>query len=419
MDRLVFDAYKTKDVILKSLDIVKQFIIDHKLLLTGGMAIDMALKSIGEEGIYKDELPDYDFYSPTFYKHSYELGQKLCQAGMPNVTVINALHVVTMRIRTDFDVVGDLTYMNPSIFEKMPYLEIEGMRVIHPHFIMATQFLSLARTFDNYPREIIFHRSKKDIIRCNLLDKAFPVPPGKAPKMTTVTFSLKEFGSVCLSGWTALAYWSGKLKRIGDLKFEVEIPEGRDVEILSESIDKLDLSKASGWRSGYLDIVPRSFVLDNIRVFDSFGYKISAHQDEVYICNMQYVLCQLICEVLFLDNDDISKADETRYGYNKARELLIEGIAAGKKELMPSINMYGVHSLSANFFIGAVRFLHEAEVPNIDLNKFQLPSMHAFSQCVIPEKLLEYDAQSCEFYKNDYQETTPFEPLQLILQKLQ
>lgn len=446
MDRMVFDAYKKRDIILKSLDIVRQFIIDKNLLLTGGMAIDMALKSVGNEGIYtEDELPDYDFFSPQFHVHAYELGQKLCQAGMPGITVINALHIMTMKIRTDFDVVGDLTFMNPSIFEKMPYLEITSndkkpIRVIHPHFMMATQFLSLARSFDNYPREIIFHRGKKDIIRCNMLDENFPLPIGKKPTMKTIQFDINDLGSVCLSGWTALSYWLGECKSTGvpEIKLEVNIPKDRDIEMLSEHIDDLISPEESSaestskkykivrWMAGYLDIIPRSIVIQEsekpkIRVFDSFGYKIGAHYDpelKVHVCNLQYVLCQLMCE--YLDTIDTPSNEYIRYGYHQARDLVIGATADPKaqKLLLPTVKTYGVHNLSSNFFIGAVRFLHEADISNIDISKFQLPSMHAFDQCVVPERLLEYDVQTCEFFRSNYRDTEPFEPLQVILRRV-
>ena len=50
--------------VLKGLDIVKDFIIENKLIITGGMAIDYALKLKGDKLYEDNQLPDYDFYTP-------------------------------------------------------------------------------------------------------------------------------------------------------------------------------------------------------------------------------------------------------------------------------------------------------------------------------------------------------------------
>ena len=47
-----------------ALDIVKKFIVDRKLILFGGLAIDYALRLKGDK-IYSDtKRPDLDFLSP-------------------------------------------------------------------------------------------------------------------------------------------------------------------------------------------------------------------------------------------------------------------------------------------------------------------------------------------------------------------
>ena len=50
------------DDIEKALNVVKKFIQKKKLVLYGGLAIDLSLKHTGEKGIYSDDvIPDYDF----------------------------------------------------------------------------------------------------------------------------------------------------------------------------------------------------------------------------------------------------------------------------------------------------------------------------------------------------------------------
>ncbi len=74
MDEIVFNRHFQKDEILRALNIVKQFILKRKRILTGGMAIDFALKNKGK-ALYSDtKLPDYDFYSPQFHVDAYDIG---------------------------------------------------------------------------------------------------------------------------------------------------------------------------------------------------------------------------------------------------------------------------------------------------------------------------------------------------------
>src|SRR5579883_1517625 len=87
----------------KSLKIVQKFIIDKKRIVYGGLAIDLSLKSVGHPGIYaNDSIPDFDIMSPDFYNDSNELAKVLHQAGLKNISSINASHFSSRRVRTNF-----------------------------------------------------------------------------------------------------------------------------------------------------------------------------------------------------------------------------------------------------------------------------------------------------------------------------
>ena len=94
----------------RALEIVRSFIAERKLVLYGGQAIDFALRLKGS-GIYPDyQTPDYDFYSPQSVDDAYDLAERLAAEGFKNVGALPAIHVQTMRVKTDFIFVADISY---------------------------------------------------------------------------------------------------------------------------------------------------------------------------------------------------------------------------------------------------------------------------------------------------------------------
>lgn len=170
------------------LDIVRQFIIDRGLIITGGMAIDYALRLKGDY-IYGDNdinsiIPDWDFYSPNHMVDAYDLAKQLFDAKFSldnndidvyKIDAIRALHIQTIRVRIYSKVVADITYIAPEIFNKMPFLIVKGIKVIHPQWQLMNVHLSFMYPLKDPPREAIFHRLKKDMDRGNRLAKYYPL----------------------------------------------------------------------------------------------------------------------------------------------------------------------------------------------------------------------------------------------------
>src|SRR5271168_4672680 len=105
----------------KAFKIVQDFIIENKRILYGGLCLDINLKMSGHEGIYaEDAIPDYDIMSPDFYSDSNLLAKLLYDAGLPNISSINASHFNSRRVRVNFITVCDISYVPPNIFDKVP-----------------------------------------------------------------------------------------------------------------------------------------------------------------------------------------------------------------------------------------------------------------------------------------------------------
>lgn len=161
-----------------ALEFIPRFIKQYGRLLYGGMAIDLALKYIGHEGIYtEDILPDYDFYSPENIIDSLKLAHFLYDAGLTNVGSINGIHLTTRRVRIDkFDFVADISFYPEPYYSCIPTLIAKnGLSIVHPDFQRIDLHRSLTYLYEGAPeRENFKNRLEKDVKRFNLLQTNCP-----------------------------------------------------------------------------------------------------------------------------------------------------------------------------------------------------------------------------------------------------
>ncbi|MFA5522714.1 MAG: hypothetical protein WDA28_13310 [Castellaniella sp.] len=191
--------------ILSSIELVKDFIIKHDLVLYGGTGLDMALRLKGDK-IYPDtDVPDLDFYSPNSVEHAYELAGALYRAGFEDAVAFRARYVRTMRVDIGGGhVVADITYYPAELFAKLPTLKYNGMRIVHPLYQRIDMHNSLSHPYDNPPMEVIFDRWGKDIRRFNQMNSHYPVECDLRPGHATVILPTSIHRYV-LGGWAAYA----------------------------------------------------------------------------------------------------------------------------------------------------------------------------------------------------------------------
>ncbi len=200
----------------KALAQVREFIVEKKLIIYGGMSIDLSLKLAGDPGIYSDSvIPDYDFMSPNAYNDSNELAQILNKKGFPMVSAINAYHPTTRRVRVQFRNVADITYIPQSIYDNLPYLTFKDLKIIHPMFQRIDMHHAFSYPLANPPMEVVYGRLSKDITRFRLLDARYPLRPD-TKMLTTLkrefsesVFSTLRFHmpvNVVLGGLSAYAF---------------------------------------------------------------------------------------------------------------------------------------------------------------------------------------------------------------------
>lgn len=163
------------EMLLDGVEIVKEFIRKNKLIIYGGKSMDFALRLKGDKLYADNDIPDLDFFSPDSVEHAYTLSDILYNKGYKEARAIRATFVHTMRIDLAYNhFVADISYIPKSVFDKLPFLEYDGMRFIHPEFQKIDIHSSLSFPYDDSPREVIFARWSKDTTRYNLLNKYYP-----------------------------------------------------------------------------------------------------------------------------------------------------------------------------------------------------------------------------------------------------
>jgi hypothetical protein len=158
-----------------ALEVIKKYIIDNNLLIVGGTAIDYALK-IKNDTLYNDlyQVPDFDIISPNNVLHANNIGQLLCDLKYTNISIIPAIHQTTVRVQLLGFTLFDSTFIPEHIYNKIPYLEYNNFKFVHPNFQKINQLLSLSFLYKiTGPSFNITNRFKKDIERLQLLENYY------------------------------------------------------------------------------------------------------------------------------------------------------------------------------------------------------------------------------------------------------
>ncbi len=210
-EAMVVKLDPTFDSQVEAVEITKNYIITHKLIVYGGTAIDFALRLKGGN-IYSDStlaIPDLDFYSPNNITDAYAIASELYEAGFEEVRAFPGVHITTQKVDiVDGHIVADVSFCPKNVFDILPTLEYLGMRIVHPWYQLIDMHSALSFLYDEPPREVVFHRIAKDIKRAGAVLKYYPVTCGPGvvvPKVASRAFTgLKKY---VLTGDLAYAYY--------------------------------------------------------------------------------------------------------------------------------------------------------------------------------------------------------------------
>jgi len=180
-----------KNNINLALDIVKNYIIENKLILVGGMSIHMSLLIVNKKLYDEYEIPDYDVYSDNFIYHADKLSNILCNKKLPNIALTPAIHNTTIRVKMSGYSVFDITYVPTNIYNKLPTINYLDFIIINPNYQKIDQYNSLSFLFDiTGPSYNIFHRFIKDIDRNKLLVDNFNIESKSLSKIKYIDYHI-------------------------------------------------------------------------------------------------------------------------------------------------------------------------------------------------------------------------------------
>jgi hypothetical protein len=387
----------------QGLIITRQFIIDNNLILIGGMAIDISLRAQNKDGIYKsDKLPDYDFVTPDSVKHSAKLGAILCKKGLPSIAIINAMHTTTRRVRVDSHYCADMGYCPLNIFEKLPYIEYDGMRIIHPHFQCIDIHHSLSFPYENPTMPVVSHRWKRDMHRYDLLIDAYPVIPSNVqpPKMVSYIPDERVLSGSCLTGWAALSYWKNG---------NIEVPFGEPIHILSDDFEQLvSMSEEDPvYFESAFGKIPRNVIVKingtSYEVFDNLGEKVSAEKvGFMHVANLQHVMMIFLAKKYLCVDSPINAYYNT--GYIEAAKMIPGSTTLG---VIPSINIYGIATWADSYIINRKQFANRLN--NIKTAKSDTPK-NIYPAAPGCNTSVTFDYNSSIYFNITGQRTSSFKP---------
>lgn len=448
------------DKLSKALNVTKSFILKRKLLLVGGMSIDYALKSKGAEGIYDDNtVPDFDVLSDTHWQDAYELAVLLAKADITGISVINALHPSTMKVRVDFKEVLDITYIPPNIIENIPVIYYRGYTMAHPHFQFIDQHRSLSYPYENAPRETILHRPLKDMIRYDMLYEHYPLRMlyirSTHINLIKRQINLDIINDQCISGFVALNYWVNEAKQLGfktninlgsfstqnnNIDFSVPDDVG-GIVLYSDDINKLvnilktnkeynetnnqNNKETTKFYTKFLDKLPRSILLsDKFELFDNnmqlAAHKITKSNKVIYIANLQSIMMYLLCKYILMMKIKGGYRSYSFYiGYLLCRDLiqwaseeLSEKNLDKMKLFLPTAEVYGNHNFSDAYIVSKLNFDLKNNTATPEMKDKYSQPRHIYDRDLIykkiPKKYMEYDTKHSIIYDIGGAEITNF-----------
>ncbi len=386
-DILTYQHNYFKPTIDKAIKMTEQYIIDNGLILTGGMSIDLALR-VKNKSIYTDDaLADYDILSDQNLFHAHELAKLLCNAGISDVNVINAVHITTIRVRVGRDVMLDATYVPSSIFSKIPYLDTGDLKVIHPHYQFIDQRISLGMLMQDSGLSLnIFNRLEKDVQRNNLLRLEYPITtsnpkveysklsiplkyiqinPSKMRKINPKAFIYT--GPACITGYAAYVIYMNIIDpkqypiTIRNECLEIDCPKNFKFSILSYDIDAVSdlLHNPKKYRQ-LLSTKPMSISDDRYEIIDSYGMRIGCFEREitpginVCIASADFVLFELLRDRVF-----VSEEPYTLF-YTKLVDIVSDKREQDSDDIwFPSVNCYGFDNLPEYKVFALERIIHK------------------------------------------------------------
>lgn len=412
------------DLLNKAFDLVKAFIKDHNLIVYGGLAVHYALMSANEKLYAEHTLPDYDVISDDNVNLAYKMGKILHNKGFPQVSVIRAMHVQTMRVRIQTITVMDLSYMPSILYSKVPTLSIETLRYVHPHYQQIDLHSVFCYPYNNAPMEDVYWRWNKVEARLNKLLELWPVS-NTADHIAPLDVGIDVAVDHVPHGFYALwllhdAYKTYQKEfKLAPPKLQISnpiVPEGYSyVDVVIDNHDPAMKEYFRGKSVKYYKplggLRKRTIIDNNVRYWflDGSMLAVSKHNDKL-VPNVHFVLMFLL-DIAFEDvkyyktcmamyEDLIMMSKLVNKAFLKQPQTKERDAAILACPFCVNLNTFGTLSYNETFLVSLENFIRHTN-PENDLGS-HLPKSLFFS--MKKDKLPVYDYKSPYF--NDGSEFT-------------
>jgi hypothetical protein len=444
---------------IKAIEIVKKFLLKNKKVLVGGQSIDYALRLKNEPGIYTDStLPDFDIISDQHHIDAYNVAIYLYRLGFRGISVINAMHPATMRVRLNFIELLDVTYVPTKILEAIPKLGYKGHVIVHPHFQYIDQHRALSYPYETPPLETIMSRPKKDMTRYDLLYKQYPLRllniKNTKIYLKNMSTKLSVIENQCITGFFALSYWVNKAKNLGfktDMDFgyfttdldtlSYAIPvDSNGLVLYTDDINELynkmkPMIREEKFYNRVLDKLPRKVCINNAFELYDNNDKITAHEVKignvkVHIANLQHIMLYISIHYIFLMNLSNEKRGYSYFaGYLLCQRLIkwasgkyfnidqnneteVQSINKEFEIFLPTTEVYGARNLSEFYIVNKHKFdIKNKTIDTEESYKYAQPK-HVYDRDMIykkiPKKYLEFNYSSSDIFDLDVKEIKNF-----------
>uniref|UniRef100_A0A6C0H1C9 Uncharacterized protein n=1 Tax=viral metagenome TaxID=1070528 RepID=A0A6C0H1C9_9ZZZZ len=187
---------------------VEIFIKKKNRIVYGGTALNRLIASKNpKDAFYKEyDRPDIEFYSPEPLQDVKELCDYLYSKNYKYVSSAQAQHGDTYKIFVNEMDIGDISYVPAFIYNKLPYIELNGLKYIKPQYA----FIDYLRMYTD--PLMSFWRLQKAIPRGMLLLKNFPLEIGNGKIKYD---SLDEKESIILKDISSLIEKSNSIIHVG------------------------------------------------------------------------------------------------------------------------------------------------------------------------------------------------------------
>lgn len=163
--------------------IILNYCREKKRKIYGGYAWNLLIINKNKEDkIYSDnKIADIDIYSPEPIQDLYNICNALYKEGFKYILGEEAIHKETYGIKVFREKYCDLSYVPKNIYNRIPYIEINGVYCTHPNFMTIDYLRQVSDPVVSYWRFFESGEELKTFKRFFKLQKNYPLPFNNKP----------------------------------------------------------------------------------------------------------------------------------------------------------------------------------------------------------------------------------------------